>query len=680
MGRAPRLLRILAEAVEFQQAGRYIEAEGKYRRVLAEQSANVAALNNLALMQQAQGRLQEATVNYQRAIAIAPKDPRLRVNLGNALLDQQMDAEAIAAYRHALMLQPGMAEVHNDLGGLLRRSGDLRGSAECYQQAIALNPGLVEAHGNLARIRLMQGSAYGPAALNAALQYLTLRPGTDAQKLFARCIQNAWPRRATGELRAVLKRALSEAWDRPLNLSAVAAHLICVDLAERCGENDHLTMLANDELLLTLLMTGVIPNATLERHLTEARRLLLDHALAADCQDTALLSFACALAQQCFINEYVFAVSSTERRAIAVLRSSSKVDPLRLVILACYEPLYLCPDADDVLLQPWPDIVRPVLQQQIEEPRTEQLLRATIPVLTVINDPVSRHVREQYEANPYPRWTQPDLDEESLPIDAFLQRQFSSAPLVSLGAREPLDVLVAGCGTGQQPIEVARQFTGAQVLAVDLSLASLAYGQRRAQELRVTNVAFAQADILHLGDLGRRFDLIQSTGVLHHLADPMAGWRILCGLLRPAGVMQIGLYSRLAREHITAARDAIVMRGLPSSPDTIRLCRQELLASTDEALRQVTMARDFFGLSTCRDLLFHVQETLITLPEIEAFLAQHRLCFLGFELHPSLTARFLSENPDSSSMTNLKTWHQFELRNPEIFYGMYRIWVQGPSI
>jgi 2-polyprenyl-3-methyl-5-hydroxy-6-metoxy-1,4-benzoquinol methylase len=323
--------------------------------------------------------------------------------------------------------------------------------------------------------------------------------------------------------------------------------------------------------------------------------------------------------------------------------------------------------------------VRPVLRQQIEEPQTERQLRASISVLTTIDDQVSRGVREQYEANPYPRWTQPDLAERSVPIDVFLQRQFPSAPVVLLGARDPLAVLIAGCGTGQQPIEVARQFDGAEVLAIDLSLASLAYGQRRAHELGVTNVTFSQADILHLGKLGGRFDLIQSTGVLHHLADPLAAWRVLCSLLRPSGIMQIGLYSRLARQHITAARDFIAMRGIPSDPDAIRLCRQELLASTDESLRQVTFARDFYGLSTCRDLLFHVQETLLTLPEIEAFLTEQHLTFLGFELESSVAAAFLSENPQSGSMMNLKTWHDFEVRHPDAFYGMYQFWVQSQA-
>jgi len=151
----------------------------------------------------------------------------------------------------------------------------------------------------------------------------------------------------------------------------------------------------------------------------------------------------------------------------------------------------------------------------------------------------------------------------------------------------------------------------------------------------------------------------------------------LCDLLRPGGIMQIGFYSRLARRHITAAREFIAGRGIPCDPDAIRLCRQELLASTDEALCQATLARDFYGLSTCRDLLFHVQETLLTLPEIDAFLTEQSLTFLGFELDPPVAGRFLSEHTEHGSMTNLKTWHDFEVRHPDSFYGMYRFWVQS---
>ena len=96
-------------------------------------------------------------------------------------------------------------------------------------------------------------------------------------------------------------------------------------------------------------------------------------------------------------------------------------------------------------------------------------------------------------------------------------------------------VLVAGCGTGSHAIIAAHRFRGARVLAVDLSLSSLTYAKRKTRELGVTNIDYAQADILRLGGIARSFDVIESVGVLHHLDDPFAGWRILLSLLRPGG-------------------------------------------------------------------------------------------------------------------------------------------------
>ena len=59
-----------------------------------------------------------------------------------------------------------------------------------------------------------------------------------------------------------------------------------------------------------------------------------------------------------------------------------------------------------------------------------------------------------------------------------------------------------------------------------------------------------QADILGLSQLKQKFDIIESVGVLHHMDEPMAGWRTLTDLLKPSGLMKIGLYSDLARQHI----------------------------------------------------------------------------------------------------------------------------------
>ena len=112
------------------------------------------------------------------------------------------------------------------------------------------------------------------------------------------------------------------------------------------------------------------------------------------------------------------------------------------------------------------------------------------------------------------------------------------------------------------------------------------------------------------------------------MADPLEGWRILLTLLRPGGLMHLGLYSETGRNDVVAARSFIAERKFGSTPAEIRRCRQELLKTP---LASVTRFTDFFSTSECRDLLFHVQEARMNIPAINTVVGKHRLKFLGFE-------------------------------------------------
>ena len=174
------------------------------------------------------------------------------------------------------------------------------------------------------------------------------------------------------------------------------------------------------------------------------------------------------------------------------------------------------------------------------------------------------------------------------------------------------------------------------MLAVDLSLTSLSYAVRKTRELGLQNIAYAQADILKLGAIGRSFDLIESSGVLHHLADPAQGWRVLLSLLRPGGFMHIGLYSVIARADVRAGAQlslpSAATAAAPTTSDAV--ARRFWPARTARRCRTSRNIRDFFTTSECRDLLFHVQEHQFTIPEIAAFLRANGLRFIGFGGQP----------------------------------------------
>jgi SAM-dependent methyltransferase/tetratricopeptide (TPR) repeat protein len=439
---------------------------------------------------------------------------------------------------------------------------------------------------------------------------------------------------------------------------------------------------ASDVLLCCALETARLDGLVVERFLTDVRWALLQ--IATDAApgfgglDPSIANFCSALAQQYFRNEYVYAQSDEEVRQVTALRdllqeksrAGRDIPPFLLAIIAAYGPLHALPNAESLLQMEWPNVVAGLVRQQLHEPFEEARDRDAIPALTAIAG-TSAPVRRMYEENPYPRWTM--IAKDALPPDGA-----SAASGAADGGAGPRDILIAGCGTGSKAIRTALFHPNARVLAVDLSFASLAYACRKAREANVRNIEFAQADIMNLGSIGRRFDRIEVIGVLHHLADPLAGWRILLSLLRPGGVMLVGLYSVTARQSINAARAFVAERGYRPTADGIRACRQELIRQ--ESLRaELDSINDFFTMSECRDLLFHVMEHQFTIARIKAFVTEQRLSFLGFSIRKAELDRFQRQFPGSDALVDLDRWERFEAANPRTFIQTYLFWVRSPS-
>lgn len=380
-----------------------------------------------------------------------------------------------------------------------------------------------------------------------------------------------------------------------------------------------------EPLLLRLLEDVVIRDPQLEGLLTDARRRMLDSPLP--------LPVMVAIAHQCFNTEYVFDETPEERSRIEQLRPAT---PEQFAACAAYRPAAGNPIAS-------------LARRQIEEPAEERRLAAEIRSVGEARGAVSAAVRAQYEENPYPRWIRlPQI----MPVDASEAR-----------------ILVAGCGTGQHAISTARHYPRARLLAVDLSRASLGYARRKTLELGVPNIDYLQADILALASLEERFDLIECSGVLHHMEDPFEGWRILRGLLKPGGKMRVGLYSEAGRRAVVRARELIA--GLEPNASGIRAARAAIRSRPE--LASIVRNEDFYSMSGCRDLLFHVQEHRFTLPAIESMIARLGLRFLGFEFADS--GATLTRYRTRFAEDNLENWHRFEEEYPDTFSRMYQFWV-----
>ncbi len=404
----------------------------------------------------------------------------------------------------------------------------------------------------------------------------------------------------------------------------------------------------SDPFLIEGLRKLINTDRTFEVCLRNIRKLLLLKLLDKGILKTKHLEFICALAEQCHNSEYIYLVTDEEKQ---VLETLTLDDPITIAIAACYEVLYgkeVNQKASAVAL------FRKLIQTQIKEPEREAELKKTITTVNAITNDVSGKVRGMYEENPYPRW-------RSIDVPVYPDRTLTG------------DILIAGCGTGRYGIQLALQLSNVSIQAVDLTLSSLAYAERMREVYKVDNITHSQCDILDVGKLNKQFDLINSSGVLHHMADPMAGWKSLLSVLNPGGVMSIGLYSTIARAIVRDAWEEIQKGGYKSDSDGIRQFREDVFLNQGSGkCAPLTTFGDFYTLSNTRDLLFHVQEATYTILELKKMLDDLGLEFLGFNMVPPAVANFFRQTyPDDPKMLNLDNWNDLEQRIPNAFIRMY---------
>lgn len=203
---------------------------------------------------------------------------------------------------------------------------------------------------------------------------------------------------------------------------------------------------------------------------------------------------------------------------------------------------------------------------------------------------------------------------------------------------EDLDILIAGCGT-QQAAQVAAGLPGARIVATDISGNSLNETRRLAEKAGINNLTLENLPVEETGALGRDFDLVICTGVLHHLADPDAGLGALAGVLRPSGSMHLMLYGRYGRTGVYMLQDLFRMLGIdPATVTGKDIARIRGLVEALPPTHPFGAVRDLHpdwrddeGLV---DLLLHVRDRAYTLTEADEFLAgaglkMQKLLFAG---------------------------------------------------
>ena len=449
---------------------------------------------------------------------------------------------------------------------------------------------------------------------------------------------------------------------------------------------DEIEIISNDIITKSFLRELFIDNIDCENFLIECRKKVsMLYENSSEIFNKAMVrDLAYSLAMQCYHNEYIWEISKDERKLIQTIENKLKKTNLlefnnfesELLILLMYKPLneIINTNKDENFEINFNyNELNDLKKIQIKNKFLEKELLSEIKTFGKISNKVSKNVREQYEQNPYPRWNKVNLKKEDF-YNKQINKEIYPKTIQDCLDKEGTEILIAGCGSGQHPIQVSLKAQKSKIYAVDISKSNLKYALKKSREHKVENIDWYHGDILELEKLNKKFDCIESSGVLHHMEYPQKAFDILGSLLKPNGIIRIGLYSKLWKDNFKKFRKYRLENKIGKSIDDIRDFRNFIKNdSSSERNIIIDHVRDFYCASEFADFLMHDHEQFFTIPEIKKMIKDNYE-FLGFTFpqdNNETKNKYKIKFSEDKSLTNLENWHKFELENPFLFKSMY---------
>jgi tetratricopeptide (TPR) repeat protein len=534
------------EALRLHQSGQFAEAERLYRQILARDPRHADSLHLLGVLAYQRGEAQSAIDLIGQAIAINDAVPFFHNNRGLALVALGRIDEAATHYERALALKADYVEALSNLGNLRLMQGRGEEAIGLHKRALAHNPDYAEGQMNLGNALREQGKP--DEAMARYERAIALRPDyVEALNNLGNALHDLGK---LGEARAVYERALG------LHADFAEARCNLGNVLHETGEFDA----ASAQFDRAIALRPDYAEAQNGLGLVLDKKGEYDKAIA------------------CF--EHALSLQPADVESLnnlgAALQNRGRFDDA----IARYErALALRPDYTEARKN-----LGGALHARAGE-RSGALLRERM------KQAAHEGVRGQYETLPFPARdpagercvlyvTPPDI------LAKINQYCFGGARDFGKGLR----VLVAGCGTGDSVMWLGEQLrdTPSEIVALDLSTASLSIAEARAKVRGLSNVRFVNASLLEAPQLGLgMFDYITCLGVLHHLPDPDTGLRALEAVLAPDGGMGLMVYGLPGRAHIYAMQE--LLRGMTAGVDD----REQKLAIARDVLSNLPPTNPF---------------------------------------------------------------------------------------
>ncbi len=633
----------------------------------------------------------ESKLSLQKAIELDNNYFDAYINLGLLNKDFNKYNEAEEYYLKALEINNKSAIAHLNLGACYKEKKEIKKAILHTEIAIDLDNKLENCYLNLATLYNQIGD-YNKSIILTKKELLLNKNSELSYQLISELIKK-------GELldasqkdnRELLKHILNRNDISHRELFGNINSLISKEILEKLSiietelyENNEFNIIIKDKELVKALSLMIFCSPLWEKVLRNIRKNILISYSGIERVSNSIFNFVIGLGSQCFLNEYVYYISTEEKNKQKELKKTikkNKNQEYKLAIISCYQSLSSINNEIVDLNNYFSNNkeFNNLLNLQFKELNDETKISKGIKKLGNIKDYISKEVKNQYELNPYPRWRYNSYAKgNKLNFLSVINSEIYPNTIKSKSAQldnKEINILIAGCGTGIQILEASR-YSNSKITAIDLSNSSISYAKRKVDEYGLKNVNFIEMDLLELTSLNQRFDLIECSGVLHHMNDPTKGLSTLFDVLETKGFLKLGLYSKYAREEILKARYLIKERNINPDVDEIRSFRNDVLNGELKQLNQITNWSDFYSTSMCRDLCFHSHENCYSLIEIKKMLKVSNLEFLGFTLSKDIKDKYLIDNKDIDSLKDLELWDKFEKLNPNSFREMYQFWAR----
>jgi SAM-dependent methyltransferase len=232
-----------------------------------------------------------------------------------------------------------------------------------------------------------------------------------------------------------------------------------------------------------------------------------------------------------------------------------------------------------------------------------------------------------------------------------------------------LDILIAGCGTNQAAV-FAFTNPDARVVAIDVSQPSLNHQQHLKERYGLANLELRLLPIEELPALGQDFDLIVSTGVLHHIADPLAGMKALAKCLRRDGVLAVMLYAKYGRIGVELMQSVFSDLALRQDDASVQMVKDTLsLLPADHPVQSyLKVARDLRSDAALVDTFLHLRDRSYNVEDCLDLVTSAGLAFQGWLFKAPYYAHDLfapsnSFYPAVNALPETRQWSVMERMN-----------------